>query len=36
MLVEEFVAQPAVEALNESILDRLAWFDEAQLDANIM
>ena len=32
MLVQALIAQPAVEAFHHGVLDRLARFDEAQLD----
>src|SRR5512137_2990385 len=36
MLVQALLAQPAVEALDEGVLDRLARLDELQLNAALV
>src|SRR5215211_1297041 len=36
MPVETLVVEPPLEALDEGVLDGLAWLDEAQLDASLV
>ena len=34
--VQAFIPQPAIEAFNEGVLDRLAWANEVQFDASLV